>query len=608
MYMAESTSVKTEVYPYPAPKVTGVAVDAIEGDPVNGGVPSLKELKKIAPAGYEILERLGQGGMGVVFLARQKRLKRNVALKMLLPEVASDWEFMKRLEKEAVTLARLNHPNIVGCHDILHDRGKTFLVMEFVEGRLSLSDLMKYHGKLEEKYALRIILDAVRGLAYANRKNVIHRDIKPDNLLIYQEDPGPEDATAEQKYDLHRLFDRRNGRVMLVDFGLAQENQRQDINSDSESESNPNPISAVIPDASPDSEIKEAYPDEDTWQDKIIGSPAYMAPEQAKVQAVDFRADIFALGITLKQMLTGKNPFEAATPQEALSRKINPDPQWLNESEAADEINMFSCDVEAILQKMTAWRPEDRYDSYDRLIQDLEKALKGLGNPLVRGKFCMKTWLRETPYYPARMMTFAAVLTALIGGMIFWAAGAGSFSKKSPPFLDESLNYWEGESVNAWSVASLEEDTDGDFALIAHADAGWIRTVDSLSTNEALEMEMRLPAPGRISMRLENEGEFPGSIAELFRAEWVRSSLGTTLRMWSQGQELKLPVSGQDHWNPWDWMKLRIHIREGRLVVFIDDELTAQAESNLESGSFWLALEAPEGKMAQFNKIRTLAL
>ena len=109
-------------------------------------------------------------------------------------------------------------------------------------------------------------------------------------------------------------------------------------------------------------------------------------------------------------------------------------------------------------------------------------------------------------------------------------------------------------------------------------------------------------------MRLENEGEAPGSIAELFRAEWVRSSLGTTLRMWSQGQELKLPVSGQDHWNPWDWMKLRIQIREGRLVVFIDDELTAQAKSNLESGPFWLALEAPEGRMAQFNKIRTLAL
>ena len=545
---------------------------------------SAEEMKKIAPTGYEILERLGQGGMGVVFLARQKRLKRNVALKMLLPEVASDWEFMKRLEREAVTLARLNHPNIVGCHDILHYNGRTFLVMEYVEGRLSLSGFMQRHGKLEDKHALRIILDAAKGLAYANRKNIIHRDVKPDNLLIFQEEISPGFDGHQDLDELDKIFDRRNSRAMLVDFGLAQENQKLDSATESH-------------DGGPDSEDRH-------FVDKIMGSPAFMAPEQARGEPLDFRADIYALGVTLRYMLTGKNPFEGATPQEALDLKLNPNVDLIEENAIFNGEISTSCDVVDIVRKMTAWSREERYYSYEKLIADLERALKRLKNPLARGKFCMKTWIKESTAYPSRILAVTALLTAFLGS-VFWF-GSQLSASDSPFFLDDSLQNWRPEKANAWRVAVLDEDPTGESALMSNEGAGTIRTSDPLSTNRSVELEIRLPGPGRINLRLEDP--IPGIQGELFRAEWIRRSSGAFLKIWSQGREMALPESSFGKWDPWDWMKLRIQVRQDRLVVYVDDQLAAQTEMQSASETFTLAMEASEGRLAQFNRIKTQAL
>ena len=193
---------------------------------------------------FEILECLGRGGMGVVYKARQKALERTVALKLLAGEWQGDGGFAERFEKEAKTLAQMSHPNIVTIHDFGEAGGHYFIVMEFVDG-VNLRDLLR-DGKMEPEQALAIVPPICEALEYAHEKGVVHRDIKPENLLL-----------------------DREGRLKIADFGIAS--------------------------SGGDSGTEKA------------GTPAYMAPEQSGTH-VDKRADIYALGVVLYEMLTGERP------------------------------------------------------------------------------------------------------------------------------------------------------------------------------------------------------------------------------------------------------------------------------------------------------------
>ncbi len=208
--------------------------------------------------GYRLVRKIAEGGMGVVYEAVQLNLARKVALKILNEELAAQPEFLQRFEREAKAAAALNHPNAVQVHDFGETQGWRYLIMEYVEGE-DLAEYTDERGKLSIFAALDIIEQAAQALKAACEKSIIHRDVKPSNLLL-----------------------TLDGRVKVLDLGLAK----------------------ILTEAS-----------DLTLSGIGMGSPYFMAPEQAQdARNVDHRADIYALGLTLLFLLTGKRPFDGNTP------------------------------------------------------------------------------------------------------------------------------------------------------------------------------------------------------------------------------------------------------------------------------------------------------
>jgi len=229
--------------------------------------PPMDELAKLFPQ-LEILECLGRGGMGAVYKARQPRLDRFVALKILAPEKQSDPQFAERFEREARVLARLNHPNIVSVFDFGEVQGRFYLLMEFVDG-LTLRQVMQA-GKISPAEALELVPKICEALQYAHGQGIVHRDIKPENILL-----------------------DKQGHLKIADFGIAK-------------------IAGV-----------EAKGLSLTGARDVMGTPVYMAPEQVeKPQTVDHRADIYSLGVVFYEMLTGELPLGKFAPP---SKKVQMD-------------------------------------------------------------------------------------------------------------------------------------------------------------------------------------------------------------------------------------------------------------------------------------------
>jgi serine/threonine protein kinase len=232
-----------------------------KGEPRQTGFvpPPPAELAQHFPQ-LEILELLGQGGMGAVYKARQPALDRLLALKILPPHGAGDTSFTERFTREARALARLNHPNIVALHDYGETAGMPYFLMEYVEGA-NLRELER-SGKLAPHDALRIVQQVCDALQFAHEEGVVHRDIKPENILV----------------------DKR-GRVKIADFGIAK----------------------IVGQSAPVTAL--------TGAGDVVGTPSYMAPEQMEApRSVDHRADIFSLGVVFYELLTGELPIGKFAP------------------------------------------------------------------------------------------------------------------------------------------------------------------------------------------------------------------------------------------------------------------------------------------------------
>ncbi len=267
---------------------------------------------------YEIVSRLGRGGMATVYRARQRTMQRDVAIKIMSPDLAEDPEFVARFEREAQVIANLQHPRILPVHDFGHEGELFYLVMRLIEGE-SL-----YHRLLQEPLPLataaRYVSQIAEALDYAHQEGVIHRDLKPNNILI--------DAWDN---------------LYLMDFGLAK--------------------------------MLSGGPSL-THTGAVLGTPAYMAPEQWRGEAVDARTDIYALGVILYEMLVGHPPFESDTPYTLMYKHINDAPPAPHEQRQD-----LPAEVEAVVLTALAKEPAARYPSAGAMARALNAAAPGLAEP-----------------------------------------------------------------------------------------------------------------------------------------------------------------------------------------------------------------------------------
>ena len=278
-------------------------------------IPGLTE--KMSIGDFELIEKLGSGSMGEVWLAYQQTMDRKVALKILAPKYGSDSKFIDRFMSEVKHSAKLSHPNIVTAFYAGTDKGHYYLAISYVIGK-TVEDIQAEEGKFEEKRALKIVLSVVDALEYAwNEFKILHRDIKPANIMI-----------------------NKRGEAMLLDLGIAKS---------VEEESNL------------------------TMTGTVVGTPYYISPEQAMALTdIDFRADIYSLGTTLYHMVTGTVPYNATTAMAIIMKHINEDfpvPTQFN-PEISDECTM-------LIQIMMSKEREDRQRSWGELRNDIERVLDG---------------------------------------------------------------------------------------------------------------------------------------------------------------------------------------------------------------------------------------
>jgi serine/threonine protein kinase len=291
--------------------------------------------------GYQVVRELGRGGMGAVYLARQVSLDRPVALKVMNPQWAKNPNFLVRFTREAYAAAQLVHHNVVQVYDIGEDHGIHYFSMEFVEGQ-SLGDLVKKEGKLAPEVAAGYLLQAARGLQFAHERGMIHRDIKPDNLML-----------------------NTQGVVKVADLGLVRTPGMSEEAVGSSVAALEVPA-AQVPTGRSLSSLSGV-----TLAGQAMGTPSYMAPEQARdASAVDGRADIYSLGCTLYVLLTGQPVFKGRTAMEIMTRHAT-DPIPRPEAVARDVPRALG----DIIQRTLGKRPEDRYAHMGEFIQALEDFL-----------------------------------------------------------------------------------------------------------------------------------------------------------------------------------------------------------------------------------------
>jgi len=301
------------------------------------------DLTGAAISGYEVKKMLGAGGMGAVCLARQVSLDRDVALKILPAQFASNPELLARFTREALSAAQLSHHNIVAVHDVGSEDDVHFISMEFVRGE-TLGGMVKKDGKLDAESAAGYVLQAARGLKYAHDRGIIHRDIKPDNLMVNDQ-----------------------GIVKIADMGLAKMGKGNEAAGNAATKAD-----IGMSPTRPGSAADLAILDENlTMADVAMGTPAYMAPEQAKDAAgVGPAADQYSLGCTLYYLLAAKAPFSGTTVHEIISKHQMEPPPPLDA-----HVRGVPNELKHVINKMMAKNAKDRYPSMSEAVRELEAIL-----------------------------------------------------------------------------------------------------------------------------------------------------------------------------------------------------------------------------------------
>jgi len=261
---------------------------------------------------YQIIKSIGEGGMANVYLAYDTILDRNVAVKLLRGDLASDEKFVHRFQREALSASSLNHPNIVEVYDVGEDNGSYYIVMEYIEGR-HLKDLIKKRGKLTTSEVIDIMLQITDGMSMAHDAYIIHRDIKPQNIMILE-----------------------NGLVKITDFGIAMAMNATQL----------------------------------TQTNSVMGSVHYIPPEQASGKGSSLQSDIYSMGIVMYELLTGKLPFRGDNAVEIALKHLKEAMPNIK-----DELPTLPQSIENIILKATAKNPKNRYADAKEMHEDLKTCM-----------------------------------------------------------------------------------------------------------------------------------------------------------------------------------------------------------------------------------------
>ena len=378
---------------------------------------------------YKIIRELGKGGMGEVYLAEDTNLKRQVAIKVLPKVFALDEERLARFEREARVLASLNHPNIAMIHGLEKLEDQQLLVMELIDGETLAEHIRK--GPMPVEEALTVCIQIAEGLESAHEKAIIHRDLKSGNIKLTSE-----------------------GKAKILDFGLAKASQAE-----------PEAI---------DLSKSPTLTDRMTQPGVILGTAAYMSPEQAKGKAVDNRCDIWAFGCVLYECLTGKMPFTGETVTEILAKIIESEPDW--EAVPSETPLQIVTLLRRCLQKNVHQRLQHIGDGRLEIIEALERPIEATTprSPQVKSQ---PFWRRSLPWFVASLMGIIALIA--LWNILNWEKPDDNFPikfKVNPP---------EGQLMNVHTVSSgIAISPDGKNLVyplgFSHL---YLRSMDSLETS-----------------------------------------------------------------------------------------------------------------------------
>ena len=470
---------------------------------------------------YRILEPLGSGGMGDVYLALDPRLDRRVALKVLPPEMAANPEKIKRFEREAQAVASLSHPGIVMLHSIEEADGLRFLTMELVEGETLNKSIPARGFSVERLLSLAIPLtDAVSA---AHRQGVLHRDLKPENVMLTPD-----------------------GRLKVLDFGLAK------LRYDAEEGDRTTRETQSV-----------------TQDGRIVGTVAYMSPEQAQGLPVDNRSDIFSLGILLYEMATGERPFRGSTNLSVLSSILKDTPRPA--SELRDEIPK---PLARMIQRALEKRPEDRYQAASDLRRDLEDLKRDVDS----GELVLGTTAgRQRVVAPARPRRRWALPVAIGTALLVLASMAALFFRGQPPATAEDGR----RSVAVFYFDNLTGDPQLD----------WLRTglTDMLVTNLSQSPGLRVLGTSRLYQLLEDSGHRDDRTMSAQVVETVaRKAQATTALVGSfvrAGSQVRIQATLQDPKSGEVLASERVEGDAEEGLFALVDELTGRLRKRLETPS-----------------------
>ena len=332
---------------------------------------------------YEILGPLGSGGMGDVYRARDPRLDREIAIKVLPEPASGDPERRERFEREARSIAALNHPHIVTIHSVEEAGGTHFLTMEIVHGR-TIADLIPDGGMPVERL-LQLAVPLTDAIAAAHQKGIVHRDLKPANVMV-----------------------REDGWVKVLDFGLAKS------------------TGPLVGDAT----VSNVRTEAGTGEGRILGTVAYMSPEQAEGRAVDHRTDIFSMGVMLYEMVTGERPFKGDTSISVISSIVKDTPASVTSLKPS-----VPRELAQIIKRMLAKDPERRYQS----AKDIRNELEDLRQELQSGEVVAAPVSAPAPATRTSWVPWAAAAAAIViiagGAYAYLGNDSDDGGREGPPSL-----------------------------------------------------------------------------------------------------------------------------------------------------------------------------